>query len=234
MLFGDSVEVPAHFLDTAKRLEFSQIPHFGAGNKNQANEEYIATSVRGNASYLVLKRANSGSNQLSLKDAVLPIRVLGEIGVESIIIIDTCTSLNPTCSSPGDLCLLVDHINFLGSSPLIGANASRWGPRFPDMTEPYDPALRSMVMEKANLSGITLHESVFAGVCTAELTVEQAQFLRQLGADITGPGFVSDVLAARHMGLRVLALSIVVKEPGNVASVSSSLLALIDAIAPFV
>jgi purine-nucleoside phosphorylase len=110
----------------------------------------------------------------------------------------------------GDLMLIADHINLLGDSPLIGPNDDRLGPRFPDLSAPYDASLRSLARRVAAERGITLREGVYVAVAGPNLeTRAEYRMLRAIGADVVGMSTVPEVLVAVHAGMRVLGLSII-------------------------
>jgi purine-nucleoside phosphorylase len=110
----------------------------------------------------------------------------------------------------GDIVVLDDQINLLGDSPLVGPNADELGPRFPDMSEPYDRALQDLAIQAGLSRGLHLRRGVYAAVTGPNLeTRAEYRMLRGLGADVVGMSTVPEVIAARHMGLRVLGLTIV-------------------------
>ena len=144
----------------------------------------------------------------SMQQVTLPIRVMSELGVEVLIVSNACGGMNPLWSD-GDLVLISDHINMMGDNPLIGPNLEQ-GPRFPDMSEPYDEGLRGIAREEALRLGTTLREGIYVAVTGPCLeTVAEYRMLRAMGADTVGMSTVPEVIVARHAGLRVLGLSIV-------------------------
>lgn len=144
-----------------------------------------------------------------LQQVTFPVRVLHALGAGTLIVSNACGGMHPLWS-PGDLVLLSDHINLLGDNPLVGANDDRLGPRFPDMSAPYDPALRALARGVALELGIVLREGVYVAVPGPNLeTRAEYRMLRAIGADVVGMSTVPEVIVAVHAGMRVLGLSII-------------------------
>jgi purine-nucleoside phosphorylase len=140
---------------------------------------------------------------------VFGVRVLGALGVRTLVLTNVCGAVD-TSLEPGELVLVADHLNLQGTSPLVGSNDDALGPRFPDMSDAYDPALRAAARECASRLGLTLREGVYAAwLGPAFETPAEIRMLRALGADLVGMSTVPEVLAARHMGMRCLCLSCV-------------------------
>jgi purine-nucleoside phosphorylase len=140
---------------------------------------------------------------------VFGVRVLARLGAGALILTNACGGVRADLT-PGDLVLVSDHLNLQGSSPLVGPNDEALGPRFPDMSAAYDPELRALAHAAAAGLGQSLTEGVYAAwLGPAFETPAEIRMIRVLGADLVGMSTVPEVLAARHLGLRCLAISCV-------------------------
>jgi len=143
------------------------------------------------------------------KDVVLPTRVMITLGATRLVITNAAGGANPALM-PGDLMAIRDHLNLTGTTPLMGPNEDALGPRFPDMTDAYEVGFRRLAHEKALARGFVLREGVYAGLLgPAYETPAEVRMLRGMGADAVGMSTVLEVIAARHMGARVLGISCV-------------------------
>jgi purine-nucleoside phosphorylase len=144
-----------------------------------------------------------------LQQVTFPVRVLHALGARTLIVSNACGGMNPLWG-PGDLVLLSDHINLLGDNPLVGPNDERLGPRFPDMSAPYDPELRTLARTTALELGIMLREGVYVAVAGPNLeTRAEYRMLRAMGADVVGMSTVPEVIVAGHQGMRTMGISII-------------------------
>jgi purine-nucleoside phosphorylase len=145
----------------------------------------------------------------SLREVTFPVRVMHALGASTLIVSNVSGGMHPLWA-PGELVLISDHINLLGDNPLLGPNDERLGPRFPDMSDPYDPELRGLARTVALELGITLREGVYVAVTGPNLeTRAEYRMLRAMGADVVGMSTVPEVIVAVHERLRVLGLSII-------------------------
>jgi purine-nucleoside phosphorylase len=137
------------------------------------------------------------------------VRVLGALGIRSLVVTNASGGINPDFE-PGQLVLISDHVNLQGTSALVGPNDESLGPRFPDMSDAYDPELRARAHEAAARLGLQLGEGVYAAWLGPQFeTPAEIRFMRAVGGDLAGMSTVQEVIAARHMGIRVLGISVV-------------------------
>jgi purine-nucleoside phosphorylase len=145
----------------------------------------------------------------SPQQVTFPVRVMRELGAELLIVSNACGGMDPMWDV-GDLMLIADHINLLGANPLIGPNLDQLGPRFPDMSQPYDLELQRMAIDVAKNERITLRRGVYVAVPGPNLeTRAEYRFLRMIGADVVGMSTVPEVIVAVHAGMKVLGVSII-------------------------
>ncbi len=151
----------------------------------------------------------------SAQELTLPVRVMSLLGAETLIVSNAAGGVNPKYR-PGDFMLIRDHINFpgmAGTNPLLGPNEERFGPRFPPLAHAYDAAMREIaytVAEELVETGIVLHEGVYTMVAGPSYeTSAELKFLRMIGTDAVGMSTVPEVVVARHMGMRVLGISLI-------------------------
>lgn len=145
----------------------------------------------------------------SAQEVAFPIRVFGGLGIRAVILTNAAGGINQEYQQ-GALVVISDHINLQGTNPLVGPNEERFGARFPDMTQAYSRTYRDMALQSARKMGKTLHQGVYAGLLGPSYeTPAEIRYLRTIGADLVGMSTIPEVVAARHMGLNVLAISCV-------------------------
>ncbi len=145
----------------------------------------------------------------SMDEVTFPVRILGELGIHTLFATNASGGVN-LGYAPGDLVAIYDHINFMGTNPLIGENNDKWGPRFPDMTYAYDRTYIDTLLGVARELGITLHKGVYIAFTGPSYeTPAEIRMARTMGADLVGMSTVPEVIVANHMGIRVAAVSCV-------------------------
>lgn len=150
-------------------------------------------------------------------ETVFPVRLGALLGARVLLLTNAAGGLHDRLAA-GDLVLVRDHLNLSGANPLRGNPPAAWGPRFPDLSEAYDRRLRALLQERASALGIRLAEGVYAGVAGPSYeTPAEVRMLAALGADVAGMSTVLEVIAARHMGVRCAALSLVANLGAGVA-----------------
>ena len=189
-------------------LPYEEIPHFPLSTVESHAGRLILGTLEGTAVVAMQGRFHLYEGY-SLQEVTFPIRVLKLLGVEILIVSGISGGMNPLWA-PGELVMLGDHINLLGDNPLVGENLDDLGPRFPDMSRPYDEDLQALAQEVALDAGVRINRGVYVAVAGPNLeTRAEYRMLRSMGADIVGMSTVPEVIVARHMGMRVLGLSII-------------------------
>lgn len=195
-------------MEVELRVPYAKIPHFPVSTI----EGHRGTLVFGT---LADKRvvAMEGRFHLyegySLEEVTFPVRVMSKLGVQYLFISSAAGGLDPAFT-PGDLMVVMDHINFSGTNPLIGPNLDTLGPRFPDMSEVYDQNLINIAKKEAADIDISLKEGVYVGVLGPSLeTPAETRFLRMAGADAVGMSTVSEVIVGVHCGLKILLIVVI-------------------------
>lgn len=208
VVLGSGLGAFADRLRDPQVISYGDIPHFPA------------VGVRGHAGRLVVGRLREGGPRVaalagrvhlyeghSPAQVVHPVRTLWRWGVRGLMLTNAAGGINPELS-PGDLMLIVDHINMTGTNPLVGPADPRLGPRFPDMSAAYDPELCDDLRAGAKAAGVTLREGVYTGLAGPSYeTPAEIRMLSILGGDAVGMSTVAEVIAARHAGLRVCGVS---------------------------
>lgn len=195
------------FMEVVSTIPYGDIPHFAASSV-QSHQGALILGRIGGVPIVCLAGRSHYYEGLPMHQIVHPVRTMSLLGCEGIIFTNAAGGLNPEYEG-GDLVLLRDHINQI-PNPLNGPNDPRFGPRFPDMMNAYEPSWRNAAILAADQLNIKLHQGVYIALPGPNLeTPAEYNFCRIIGADLVGMSTVPEVLAARHIGLKVAALSIV-------------------------
>jgi len=208
VIVGSGLGGLAKALQIEAEIDYAQLPHMPQATA-PGHEGKLLLGRLGAHRLAVLAGRFHYYEGYTPQQVTYPVRLARALGAERIILTSLVGSMNPELP-PGSLVLLEDHLNLMGVNPLIGPNDESIGPRFPDMSQPYDPALRRLALQVAKEQGLPLREGVYAAMAGPNLeTRVEYRFLRQIGADVVGMSVVPEVLVARHGGMRVLAVCVV-------------------------
>jgi len=206
LILGSGLGAYADSFRDQTAIPFSNLPHFPSSTVLGHSGNLVIGTAEGVPAIALQGRVHLYEGY-SVSDVAFPARILGALGIRQLIVTNAAGGIN-TAFSPGDLMLITDHINLMGTNPLIGPNIEELGPRFPDMSEAYDSALRSVAREAARQKGIVLREGVYIGLLGPSYeTPAEIRMFRALGADAVGMSTVPEVIVANHMGIRVLGIS---------------------------
>jgi purine-nucleoside phosphorylase len=209
LILGSGLNPLAESVEDADRIPFEEIPNFPRPTVEGHSGRLVVGRLEGKQILVMQGRAHFYEGY-TMQQVVFPIRVMQVLGIEALIVTNAAGGLNPAYSA-GDLMLLSDHINLVGmtgNNPLFGPNDPTLGPRFPDMSQAYDPALRAIAREVAQVHKLPLHEGVYVGLSGPSFeTPADIRFLRIIGADAVGMSTVPEVTIARHGGMRALGVS---------------------------
>jgi purine-nucleoside phosphorylase len=195
-------------LDVEAAIDYEEIPNLPRASA-PGHEGKLVIGSLGPQRLAVLAGRFHYYEGYSMTQVTYPVRLAWALGIRTLILTSIVGSMTRDMP-PGSLVLLSDHINLMNANPLIGPNDETIGPRFPDMSEPYDPALRQLALDVARAQRIPLREGVYVALAGPNLeTRAEYRMLRQMGADVVGMSMVPEVLVARHSGLRVLAVTVV-------------------------
>jgi purine-nucleoside phosphorylase len=208
IILGRGLGALALAISVEETIEYGDIPGFPLSTVESHAGRLLCGSLGGKTVIAMQGRFHRYEGY-SLRQVTFPVRVLRALGARTLVVSNACGGMNPLWN-PGELMLIADHINLLGDNPLIGPNDDRLGPRFPDMSEPYDARLREIAREVASAERITLREGVYVAVQGPNLeTRAEYRFLRMIGADVVGMSTVPEVIVAVHGGMKVLGVSII-------------------------
>lgn len=195
-------------IETAYVLPYEEIPNFPVSTVEGHSGKLIFGKIGGKPVVVMQGRFHFYEGY-SMQQVVFPVRVMKYLGIQFLFVSNASGGVNPNYEI-GDVMALNDHINLLPSNPLIGKNEKEFGPRFPDMSEPYDRKMLAHARAFAQNEGFTLHEGVYvsvSGPCFE--TPAEYKYMRIIGGDAVGMSTVPEVIAARHMSIPCFAVSVI-------------------------
>jgi purine-nucleoside phosphorylase len=225
LILGTGLGGVAESIQTEVTLPYESIPHFPRSTAISHNGQLVCGQLQG-CPIVAMEGRFHAYEGWSYGQITFPVRTMKALGAELLIVSNACGGMNPQYSR-GDIVVIEDHINVMNGNPLIGVNDDSLGPRFPDMSAPYDRELIDRALRIARRENFAAHKGVYVGVTGPNLeTRAEYRFLRAIGADVVGMSTVPEVLVAVHAGMRVLGLSIVTDmclpdalEPANIEKI---------------
>jgi purine-nucleoside phosphorylase len=209
IVLGSGLAALAEAVQDPDFIPFSEIPNFPVSSVQGHSGRLVIGKLEGR-SVLVMQGRVHYYEGYSMSQATLPIRMMKVLGINTVILTNAAGGVNRSFHA-GDVMLITDHVNLIGmagQNPLRGPNDESFGPRFPDMSQPYDRGLRDLALKVAAAGHINLQQGVY--MCLAGPSFESpadVRFLRLIGADAVGMSTVPETIVARHAGMRVLGLS---------------------------
>jgi purine-nucleoside phosphorylase len=221
IVLGSGLGGFADMLENPEVLDASSIPHWPVSTVAGHQGRLVLGEARGKQ-VLALQGRIHYYEGYSIQQVSFPVRVLGRLGVRRLILTNASGGIRPDLA-PGELMLITDHVNFMGTNPLIGPNESAFGERFPDMSSVYDPEWIARAGIAADEAGIPLKKGILAATSGPSYeTPAEVEMLRRLGADAVCMSTVPEAIAAAHMGIRVLGISCVANAACGLSSVKLS------------
>lgn len=205
MILGSGLGDIADEIDGVK-IPFADIPNFANSSVKGHKGQLVIGELCGKKVMAMQGRFHFYEGY-PMQKIVFPLKIMKKLGVEKLLVTNAAGGVNKEFT-PGDLMIIKDHINFMGTNPLVGKNEEELGERFPDMSEAYNQDLRKIAEEKANNLNIKIQEGVYvAGTGPSYETPAEIRMFRTLGADAVGMSTVPEVIAANYLGIKVLGIS---------------------------
>jgi len=211
IILGTGLGALANEINIEVEIDYQDLPNFPLSTV-ESHKGKLIFGVLGDKNVVAMQGRFHYYEGYTMQQIAYPVRVMKKLGVDTLLISNACGGMNPLYRR-GDLMLMADHINLLGDNPLIGPNDDELGPRFPDMSEPYSTELTGLAQKIALENNIPVHKGVYVAVPGPNLeTRAEYRFLRNIGADVVGMSTVPENIAANHMGMKVLGISIITDE----------------------
>jgi purine-nucleoside phosphorylase len=208
LVLGSGLGGFADELSEATRIPYANIPFFPRSTAIGHASQMVIGKI-GEIAVAAMQGRVHLYEGYSPNEVAFPTRVFGRMGIRALILTNAAGGINLEYKQ-GALVVITDHINLQGQNPLTGPNDDRFGPRFPDMTQAYSKPYREIALRAGQRLGKTVYQGVYAGLLGPSYeTPAEIRYLRTIGADLVGMSTIPEVIAARHMGIKVLAISCV-------------------------
>lgn len=206
IILGTGLGSLGDYIDKASVIDYRDIPEFPVSTVFGHEGKLILGYLEGKRVIAMQGRFHYYEGY-TMQEITIPVRVMKKLGIKLLVASNACGGLNPNFSA-GDIMIITDHINFMGTNPLIGPNLEDFGPRFPDMSEVYDKGLVELLERTASAQGIKVHKGVYGAVSGPNYSTKaELSMMIKLGADTIGMSTVPEAIAARHCGLKVAGVS---------------------------
>lgn len=221
IILGSGLNPLAESIENAVYVPFADVPHMKKSTAEGHVGRFVC-GIFGGKEVLAMQGRLHGYEGNTAVEVAFPVWLMHRLGVEVLITTNAAGAINETFS-PGEFCIMSDHINFTGRNPIANAEAAEISERFFSMTDAYDPALRKLAIEAARDAGVTAHEGVYLGLLGPSFeTPAEIRMFRAWGADTVAMSVVEEVIAARHAGMRVLGMSLVSNMAAGVGATAES------------
>lgn len=206
MILGSGLGELADEVTPFDAIPYREIPHFPVSTV-AGHDGVMVSGMLEDKKVVVLKGRVHFYEGYPMELVTFPVRLMKAMGIHTLIVTNAAGGINPDFT-PGDLMIIEDHINLVGTNPLIGPNDSEMGPRFPDLSNAYDRDLRAMAENVGNRIGVSLKKGIFIGLHGPSYeTPAELRFMRQIGGDAVGMSTVPEIIVGNHMGIRCLGIS---------------------------
>jgi len=206
IVLGTGLGSLADYIDKVSSIDYGDIPEFPVSTVFGHEGRLILGRLEGKKVIAMQGRFHYYEGY-TMQEVTIPVRVMKKLGIRLLVASNACGGLNPNFKA-GDIMIITDHINFMGTNPLIGPNLEEFGPRFPDMSQVYDKGLVELLEKIAASQGIRVHKGVYGAVSGPNYSTKaELSMMIKLGADTVGMSTVPEAIVARHCGLKVAGVS---------------------------
>ncbi len=206
IILGTGLGSLGDYIDEVSVIDYADIPEFPVSTVFGHAGRLILGTLEGKKVVAMQGRFHYYEGY-TMQEVTIPVRVMKQLGIKLLIASNACGGLNPDFQA-GDIMIITDHINLMGTNPLIGPNLDDFGPRFPDMSEVYDKGMIEILEKVAASQGIKVQEGVYGAVSGPNYSTKaELRMLIRLGSDTVGMSTVPEAIAARHCGLKVAGIS---------------------------